>query len=67
MQLQQPNVIWSSESPMEKLKEGFRDRKKTETPQEDQQNQFTNLYPWVLPETEPPPKEQAWAGPRPLI
>ena len=41
-----------------------------EGPQEDSDStgrptKSTNLDPWGLPETEPPTKKQAWAGPRP--
>ena len=42
----------------------MRGAKGIETPQEHQQNKPT-LGPWWLPETEPPTKEQAWAGTRP--
>jgi hypothetical protein len=42
-----------------RIEELRRDR----SPQEDQQK-LTNLDIWVLQETEPPTKEQTWAGPR---
>ena len=45
---------------MEKIEGPKVDRDSTGRPRES-----TNLDPWGLPETEPPGKEHAWAGPRP--
>ena len=45
--------------------EGLGDPKRTRTLQEDQQSELTWTHGGVPESTEPPTKEQAWAGPRP--
>jgi len=57
----QPNIKWSLGRLLEELGDGLRNLEGIGIPQGSQQNKLT--WPLGVPETEPPTKEQAQAGP----